>query len=84
MLQHDSQLKLIKTTLERKIKNELAAWLKNDREKYEEFFKNFGLQLKMGCYASYGMNKELLQDLLLFHSAGEQAGNAAGILRGHA
>ena len=71
MLQHDSQLKLIKTTLERKIKNELAAWLKNDREKYEEFFKNFGLQLKMGCYASYGMNKELLQDLLLFHSAKE-------------
>ncbi len=71
MLQHDSQLKLIKTTLERKIKNELASWLKNDREKYEEFFKNFGLQLKMGCYASYGMNKELLQDLLLFHSAKE-------------
>ena len=71
MLQHDSQLKLIKTTLERKIKNELAAWLKNDREKYEEFFKNFGLQLTMGCYASYGMNKELLQDLLLFHSAKE-------------
>ena len=71
MLQHDSQLKLIKTALERKIKNELASWLKNDREKYEEFFKNFGLQLKMGCYASYGMNKELLQDLLLFHSAKE-------------
>lgn len=71
MLQHDSQLKLIKTTLERKIKNELASWLKNDREKYEEFFKNFGLQLKMACYASYGMNKELLQDLLLFHSAKE-------------
>ncbi len=71
MLQHDSQLKLIKTTLERKIKNELAAWLKNDREKYEEFFRNFGLQLKMGCYVSYGMNKELLQDLLLFHSAKE-------------
>ncbi len=69
MLQHDGQLKLIKTTLERKIKNELASWLKNDREKYEEFFKNFGLQLKMGCYASYGMSKELLQDLLLFHSA---------------
>ena len=63
--------KLIKTTRERKIKNELAAWLKNDREKYEEFFRNFGLQLKMGCYASYGMNKELLQDLLLFHSAKE-------------
>ena len=72
MLQHDSQLKLIKSTLERKIKNELAAWLKNDREKYEEFFKNFGLQLKMGCYASYGMNKELLQDLLLVYSSTEK------------
>ena len=69
MLQHDSQLKLIKTTLERKIKNELSAWLKNDRDKYEEFFKNFGLQLKLGCYAGYGANKEQLQDLLLFHSA---------------
>lgn len=71
MLQHDSQLRLIKSTLERKIKNELSSWLKNDREKYEEFFKNFGLQLKMGCYASYGADKELLQDLLLFHSAKE-------------
>lgn len=69
MLQHDGQLKLIKSTLERKIKNELAGWLKNEREDYEKFFKNFGLQLKMGCYASYGMNKDLLQDLLLFHSA---------------
>ena len=39
MLQHDSQLRLIRTTLERKIKNELAAWMKNDREKYDEFFK---------------------------------------------
>lgn len=72
MLQHDNQLKLIKTTLERKIKNELASWLKNEREDYETFFKNFGLQLKMGCYASYGTNKELLQDLLLFHSAKQE------------
>ena len=71
MLQHDSQLKLIKTTLDRKIKNELSAWLKNDREKYEEFFKNFGLQLKMGCYTGYGANKDQLQDLLLFHSGKE-------------
>ena len=71
MLQHDSQLKLIKTTLERKIKNELAAWLKNDREAYEKFFADFGLQLKMGCYASFGANKDQLQDLLLFHSAKE-------------
>lgn len=72
MLQHDGQLKLIKSTLERKIKNELSGWLKNEREEYEKFFKNFGLQLKMGCYASYGTNKELLQDLLLFHSAKQE------------
>ena len=71
MLQHDSQLKLIRQSLERKIKNELTAWLKNDREKYDAFFKNFGLQLKMGCYTDFGMNKDALQDLLLFHSAKE-------------
>lgn len=71
MLQHDSQLKLIRSTLERKIKNELTSWLKNNREEYDSFFKNFGLQLKMGCYTSFGANRELLQDLLLFHSAKE-------------
>ena len=71
MLQHDSQLRLIRTSLERKINNELAAWLKNDREAYEKFFADFGLQLKMGCYASFGANKDQLQDLLLFHSAKE-------------
>ncbi|MEG1010312.1 MAG: molecular chaperone HtpG [Ruthenibacterium sp.] len=69
MLQHDSQLKLIRQSLERKIKSELAAWLKNDREAYDTFFKHFGLQLKMGCYNMYGMNKDVLQDLLEFHSA---------------
>ncbi len=71
MLQHDSQLRLIRTTLERKIKNELAAWMKNDREKYDEFFKAFGLQLKVGCYADFGAHKDVLQDLLVFHSAKE-------------
>ncbi len=69
MLQHDNQLKLIRTTLERKIKNELLSMLRNDREKYDEFFKNFGLQLKAGCYEGYGINKDNLKDLLLFHSA---------------
>lgn len=69
MLQHDSQLRLIRQSLERKIKNELTSWKENEREKYEEFFKNFGLQLKMGCYQDFGMNKDALQDLLLFHSA---------------
>ncbi len=69
MLQHDNQLKLIRTTLERKIKNELTTMLRNDREKYDEFFKNFGLQLKVGCYEGYGIHKDTLKDLLLFHSA---------------
>ncbi len=71
MLQHDGQLKVIRQSIERKIKNELSSWLKNDREKYDEFFKQFGLQLKMGCYAMFGTNKDTLQDLLLFHSAKE-------------
>jgi len=71
MLQYDSQLRLIRTTLEKKIKNELTAMLRTDREKYDEFFKNFGLQLKVGCYEGYGANKDMLKDLLLFHSAKE-------------
>ena len=68
MLQHDSQLRLIRQSLERKIKNELTSWMKNDREKYDAFFENFGLQLKIGCYDGYGMHKDALQDLLLFRS----------------
>lgn len=71
MLQHDRQLKLIAKSLEKKIKNELSKLLKEDREKYEAFFKNFGLQLKFGVYNQYGANKELLQDLLLFYSSSE-------------
>lgn len=69
MLQHDRQLKLIRNSLERKIRGELTAWMANDREKYEEFFKNFGLQLKVGAYSSFGAEVENLKDLLLFHSA---------------
>ena len=72
MLQHDRQLKVIASRLEKKIKSELLSMLKNDREKYEEFFKNFGLQLKYGVYNGFGTNKELLQDLLLFYSSSEQ------------
>lgn len=72
MLQHDRQLKIIASRLEKKIKSELSAMLTNERDKYEEFFKNFGLQLKYGIYAGYGMNKEELQDLLLFYSSGEK------------
>lgn len=72
MLQQDGQLKLIRSSLEKKIKNELNAMKVNEREKYDEFFKNFGRQLKFGCYADYGMNADQLRDLLLFYSAKEQ------------
>ncbi len=72
MLQQDRQLKTIASALEKKIKNELEAMLKNDREKYEKFFEAFGLQLKFGIYQSYGMKKDLLQDLLVFHSSSEK------------
>lgn len=68
MLQHDRQLKVIASNIEKKIKSELLAMLKNDREKYETFFRAFGLQLKYGTYMDYGMHNELLRDLLLFHS----------------
>ena len=70
-LQHNRQLRIIAKSLEKKIRNELSLWLKNDREGYEKFFKNFGLQLKYGAYASYGADKDKLKDLLLFESSNE-------------
>lgn len=72
MLQHDGQLKLIAKTIEKKIKSELEKMLKNEREAYEEFFKAFGIQLKFGVYNGYGMNKDVLKDLLLFVSSNEK------------
>ena len=72
MLQHDRQLKLIESRLEKKIKSELEAMLNNSREDYEKFFAGFGLQLKYGVYSDYGQHKELLQDLLLFYSSSEK------------
>lgn len=72
MLQHDRQLKLIAKSLERTIKNELTKMLKNEREKYEEFYKAFGLQLKFGVYNNYGMNKDAVKDLLMFYSSTEK------------
>lgn len=66
MLQHDRQLKAIASRIEKKIKSELLLMLKNDRENYETFWKNFGLQLKYGTYANFGEKRELLEDLLLF------------------
>ena len=69
MLQHDRQLKVIAKNIENKIRTELENMLKEDRTKYEEFFKIFGLQLKYGTYSDYGMNKDKLKDLLLFYSS---------------
>ena len=69
MLQHDRQLKVIAKSIEKTVSSELKKMLKNDREKYETFWKEFGVQLKFGVYSGYGMNKDKLQDLLLFTSS---------------
>ena len=71
-LQQDSQLKLIAKTVEKKIKSELEKMLKDERETYEKFFENFGVQLKFGMYSNYGAHKDTLKDLLLFTSSAEK------------
>ena len=73
MLQHDRQLKAIAQRLEKKIKSELLSMLNTDREKYVEFFKNFGLQLKFGMYDKFGANKDAVKDLVMFYSSNEKA-----------
>ncbi len=72
VLQHDRQLKLIAKNIKSKIKSELENLLKNDREKYDVFYESFGRQLKFGIYSDYGMNKDVLQDLLMFYSSKEK------------
>ena len=72
MLQHDRQLKSMATTLEKKIKNELASWLKNDREGYEKFYGNFGRHIKYGLVGDYGAHKDIVKDLVLFYSSTEK------------
>jgi molecular chaperone HtpG len=71
MLQHDRQLAVIAGNLEKKIKAELRRLLDEEREKYVSFYRGFGLQLKYGVVNEYGRKKDLLSDLLLFHSAAE-------------
>ena len=68
MLQHNRQLTIIARNIEKKIKSELTDMLKNDREKYEEFYAAFSRQLKYGTVSEYGAHKDMTQDLLLFHS----------------
>ena len=70
-MQQNHQVKNIARSLETKIKKELMELLKDNREGYEKFFDAFGSQIKYGIYSSYGNNKELLQDLLLFYSSKE-------------
>ena len=72
MLQHDRQLKLMAKKIEEKIKDELLSLLKDDRDKYKEFFENFGKQIKYGLYSDFGMNKDKLKDLLMFYSSSEK------------
>ena len=69
MLQHDRKMKVIANKIEKRIQTELEKMLKNDRDEYITFFKNFGMQLKFGIYNSYGMLKDKLQDLLMFYSS---------------
>ncbi len=72
ILQHDRQLKLIGKKIEERIKEELESLMENSREDYEEFYESFGKQLKYGIYSDFGMNKEVLQDLILFYSSKEK------------
>ena len=69
ILQQNRQLKLIAKNIEKKIKSTLLEMLENDRENYEKFFNAFGMQLKYGIYSSYGMNNDILKDLILFYSS---------------
>ena len=73
MLQHDRQLQLIARNIEKKIRAELQKMLSDEREAYEDFFKQFGIQLKYGVYSDYGVHKDDLKDLLLFYSSKEKA-----------
>jgi len=69
ILQHDRQLKIIATNIEKKIKAELKKLMENDMEKYTTFYKAFGIQLKYGLANSYGMHRDTLSDLILFYSS---------------
>ena len=72
MLQHDRQLKVISTNIEKKVKAELKKLLESDFEKYEGFYKSFGVQLKYGILNGYGVNRDLLSDLILFYSSKDE------------
>ncbi len=72
LLQHDRQLQFISKKIKEKIKKELLSMQKDEREKYVKFFEAFGRTLKFGLYSEYGMNKDMLQDLIMFYSSKEK------------
>lgn len=71
-LQDDKNIKLIAKSIETKVRNELLDLLKNNRDKYLELYKAFGMQLKFGIYNDYGMHKDKLEDLIMFYSSSEK------------
>ena len=71
MLQHDRQLKVIANNIEKKVKSELVKLMKDDREKYQQFWTAFGMQFKYALMNAYGNNRDTLRDLMLFWSSKE-------------
>ena len=74
MLQQTRELKVIAKNLDKKVRGALEKMLKEDREKYEKFWKAFGTQMKYGVVSNYGMDKDNLKDLLLFASSAAEKG----------
>ena len=72
ILQHDRQLRIIGQNLEKRIKGELEKLMRDDKPKYEEFYKNFGVHLKCGVCDEYGRYKDFLRDLLIFYTSEER------------
>ena len=72
ILQHDRQLQIIGQNLEKRIKGELEKLMRDDKPKYEEFYKNFGVHLKCGVCDEYGRYKDFLRDLLIFYTSEER------------
>lgn len=73
LLQHDRQLQFISKKIKDKIKKELLSMQKDDRENYVKFFESFGRTLKFGLYSEFGMNKDVLEDLVMFYSSKENS-----------
>lgn len=69
ILQQSRQVKVIANGIEKKISAELKKMMEEDRENYEKLFKEFGLAIKFGVYAGFGMNKDKLKDFLMFYSS---------------